>query len=345
MRTACFAYTKKGLALAGRLRSVFGGEMSIYAPERMRCDGALPLGRGADFYGPLFSANDALIFVGACGIAVRAIAPFVRDKMKDPAVICMDEAGRNVIPLLSGHIGGANELAGKIADATGARAVITTATDTEGRFAPDEWAARNGYHISGRDEALRVSAAILEDGAFFLSDLPVKGELPEGLILCDGEKRIIENETAGIYITYTADTPFSTTLRLVPKSLILGIGCRKGTAAGQIERAVATAFEKARLDRNAVDHAATIDIKSEEPGLLEWCRDNGHELKAYTAEELMKVEGTFASSAFVMETVGTDNVCERAAMKEGEKLVLGKTSLDGVTVAVALKKTEVCFDR
>ena len=119
-----------------------------------------------------FSRRDALIFVGACGIAVREIAPYVRDKKTDPAVLVLDERARHVIPLLSGHIGGANRLAARLADALGAEPVITTATDVNGKFAVDEFAARTGCAISDMQLAKAFAAGILE------RDLPLASAFP-----------------------------------------------------------------------------------------------------------------------------------------------------------------------
>ena len=124
---------------------------------------------------------DALIFVGACGVAVRSIAPFVRDKKTDPAVLCLDERASFVIPLLSGHIGGANALAARLAGALGAKAVITTATDVNGKFAVDAWAAQNGCAIEDFALAKRFAAEILEHDLPLCSEFPVCPPLPGGV--------------------------------------------------------------------------------------------------------------------------------------------------------------------
>ena len=160
MRAALFTFSRSGCATARRILAALPEEAWMcYTMPRFEEPGFLPLDKAV--YGASFSSMDALIFVGACGIAVREIAPYVKSKKTDPAVLCIDEAGRFVIPLLSGHIGGANALAVELAEKLGATAVVTTATDVRGKFSVDAWAARHGCVISDMGLAKAVSAAIL----------------------------------------------------------------------------------------------------------------------------------------------------------------------------------------
>lgn len=338
MKIALFAYSRRGCETACEVMSFyFGDEIEAYAPERFAGSGFAPLPSPARaFYGEIFSRADALIFIGACGIAVREIAPYVRDKRTDPAVVCIDELGRFVIPLLSGHIGGANGLAKEIAKWLNATPVITTATDINGRFSVDAWAAKNGFSIADMRLARAVSAAILERDIPFFSDLPVTGELPEGLLFADrGE--------LGISVSVYEKEPFAKTLRLIPKILRIGIGCKRGTPASAIGEAVQTVLEQNKLDKRAVGRVASIDLKANEEGLLKYCEDNGLKPVFYSAEELRQVPGDFTASEFVKSVTGVDNVCERAALNDAETLLVRKTALNGVTVAVAAEKTEVRF--
>ena len=148
MRLTLFAYSRTGCQTVRRLLAARREDSAVcYAAARLEEDGFLPLEKAV--YRQAFSSSDALIFVGACGIAVREIAPYVRDKRTDPAVVCIDERARFAISLLSGHIGGANALTAELAEALGATPVITTATDVNGRFSVDAWAAQNGWTICG----------------------------------------------------------------------------------------------------------------------------------------------------------------------------------------------------
>ena len=338
MKIALFAYSRQGCRTAHRVMSFFSqDDIKAHTMERFEETGFDPIRRPAKpFYGELFSWADALIFVGSCGIAVREIAPHVRDKRTDPAVVCIDELGRFVIPLLSGHIGGANEMALKIATELNATPVITTATDINNRFSVDTWAARNDFMIDNIHRAKTVSAAILERDIPLSCDFPIATNLPNGVVLGN-------SGDLGISISYLKRSPFEQTLRLVPKILHVGIGCRRGTSADAISEAVKAAFEQNGLDGKGIKCVASIDLKADEAGLLKYCEDHGLTPVFYSSAELLEVPGTFTPSAFVQSVTGVDNVCERAALRGADKLIVKKTALNGVTVAVAAEKLEVRF--
>lgn len=338
MKIAVFTYSRQGCTTARRVLSCFpDDEIQAYTIERFCEYGFLPLEKpSAPFYGRLFDWADALIFVGSCGIAVRAIAPHIRDKRTDPAVICIDERAVHVIPLLSGHIGGANELAQTLSETLGATAVITTATDINNKFSVDAWAAKHGYIIDSMPLAKAVSAEILERNVPLCSDLKITTNPPKGVEY--GSKGKI-----GIYIGWEKKSPFDNTLRLIPPVLHLGIGCRKGTDAETIGNTVDAVLETCNIDKRAVKSVASIDLKSEEEGLLSYCRENGWQVNFYSAEKLRSVQGEFTPSSFVQRVTGVDNVCERSAMINADRLIVQKTAANGVTVAIAAEKAEICF--
>ena len=324
------AFTKAGCALAKKLADGLGlGSGSVCGPARFADE------LGIDAYGSLdawtqahFTTDDALIFVGASGIAVRAIAPHMRDKFSDPAVVSVDEAGRFVVPLLSGHVGGANELAREVAAITGGQAAVSTATDVNGLFAVDEWAARHGFAILERSIAKEISAALLDGRPVgFKSDFELD-EKPSG----------VTEGAADIGFVVSLDDsamPFPRTLHLVPRVATVGVGCRKGTDPSALEQAVADALAEANVSAKAVTAIASIDVKKDELAILELASKMGWSPVFYTADELAAVPGEFSSSDFVKRTVGVDNVCERAACASGGELVLGKQAGGGITVALA----------
>ena len=338
MKAAIFCFTDCGAQLAIRLCGALELPKScIHTTERFAQAYGLTAHESifADM-GALFRENDALIFISACGIAVRAIAPHIRDKKTDPAVLVIDDRGRFVIPLLSGHIGGANALSKHIADILNAAAVITTATDNAGRFSCDGWAAENDCAISSMEAAKAVSAAILTRDIPISSEHELPDTLPDGLIKSDSGE-------LGIYIGVHAVSPYDHTLRLIPRALNIGVGCRRDTPKESILNAVKMAFENSGLDVRSIKTIASIDIKKDETGILRAADKLGAETVFFSADALNKVQGRFSESDFVRDTVGTGCVCERAAVLAGGELIIKKTVYDGVTVAVAQKQRRIVF--
>ena len=290
--------------------------------------------------GKMFAEKRAMIFVSATGIAVRAIAPWIRDKMTDPPVVTVDEGAQFVIPLLSGHVGGANELARHIADWLEAVPVITTATDVNGKFAVDLFASAYHMTIIDRKEAKNISAAGLEGkqiGVF--SDLPIK-KLPDGFVM---DRWCEEN----ICIT-VKDPSFpekkASYLRLVPRAVVLGVGCRRGTDPEFMKEKVFALLKEHGIDPAAVKAIASVDVKQDEPAVLGLkqvfdgeCLHQPCEQRFYTPEQLNQVPGDFKESAFVKKQIGVGNVCERSACAAGGKLLVEKQAGDGITLAAALE--------
>ena len=337
MRVAAVAFTRRGLDLARRIAHALvedGCLVELSVPERfVEGQDVRTLDDLASWTTRAFAQAEALLFVSATGIAVRAIAPHAADKMSDSAVVCVDEAGSVAVPLLSGHVGGANRLARRVADICGGIAAISTATDVNHVFAVDEWAREQGLTLVEREVAKRISAALLEgEQVGMASAFPLAGPLPAGLVA--GTEA--EGLELGICISYDASgKPFATTLHLVPRMVVAGIGCKRGTPVEKIASLVRRCLEEAQVAPAALAAAASIDVKSDEPGLQAFAEQCGCELRLYSAEQLQAVSGDFSSSEFVLHTVGVDNVCERAACAGGQTLLLPKRSADGVTVALA----------
>ncbi len=348
------AFTDKGETEAELIRQGLSGEPDY--------DGRISVARGGGD-APLdkwvrdnFYEAEALVFVGAAGIAVRAAAPYIRNKASDPAVIAVDEKGENVIPLLSGHLGGANALAERIAGIVNGRAVITTATDINGSFAVDEWARRQGLSVINPEMIKTVSSAVLKgEKVLFESICPV-GEIRRDEQRADGLYRYIlsphgelctvteeafscmEGPLVRIAVTDTDKR----CLKLCPGIGYLGIGCKKGTAKEQIEEAFLQFIRETGLFPQAVKEASSIDLKRDEAGLIEFCRDRGFPIRFYNARELNDIEGEFSSSEFVKETTGVDCVCERSAVLSAKgALHIRKHAYSGVTFALAVSGCEI----
>ena len=314
MKIRIIAFTDKGRELAGRLGSALRAHESV-VEEKVGL---------SDCCRTAFENKDALVFIGAAGIAVRSIAPYVKDKLTDPPVIVMDELGRYVVPLLSGHVGGANELALEIAEATGAVPVVTTATDINGAFGVDLFAKENGLAIANRDGVAKVSSKALEDKPVTIC---IKDYPPE-----DHVDVLISDDTA---------LKDMASIVLCPKKYAIGMGCRRGKTFEELRDFAAEVLAEAGIDIRDAGCIATIDIKKDEEGLKALSRAWRMPLITFDAKTLSKAEGAFGSSSAVLERVGVDNVCERAAVLAagaGSELVVKKTAANGMTCAVAKKR-------
>lgn len=303
----CFAaFSKRGAALARELAAVLGGD--IWAPLRICDSGTRGItGQLNDWTGKAFASYRGLVFISACGIAVRAVAPHLAGKGSDPAVVVLDERGRHVISLLSGHIGGANALAKSIARITGGEAVITTATDVAGVTAVDEWAVARNCAIENPVAVKTISAAALEGSEI------------------------------GVAVTEELlDAPWPVTLWLRPRSLVLGAGCKKNTSFEKLLCAFDSFTEEIGVSRLSISAIASIDLKGEEAGLIKLAESLGVPFVTFSSEELKAVPGHFSASGRVEAVTGVSNVCERAAvLRSGGFLLRGKTVYEGITFALA----------
>lgn len=324
MKLELIAFTAKGAALAQELVTAIenGGHQG-----GMTRDG-LPL---QEWTARAFGRADGLIFIGAAGIAVRAIAPHIKHKSVDPAVVVVDEGGKFVIPILSGHLGGANDLANAIAEILDATPVITTATDVRGVFAVDQWARRQGLFVVNPSKIVDISGNLLggEEISFF-SQWPVAGTMPQGLYCAPQDE-------AQVVVALESN---ENALHLSPP-ISLGIGCRKGIEAEAIEGLFQRILAEEHISPKAICGVFTIDIKGEEPGLLTFCEAHGFFLMTYSAEILALAEGVFTPSQFVKQITGVDNVCERAAAVGGGQIFRKKTKENGVTMALAVMEPEL----
>ena len=290
--------------------------------------------------------KQALVFIGACGIAVRAIAPHLVSKLDDSPVIVIDEKGRFVIPVLSGHVGGANELAAMIAERIGAEPVITTATDINRKFAVDLFAKKNGLVIENKDGIAKVSAKILRGEK-------IKISLKEEYV--DSEKYVPEEiemisyppvESVDVVIAPERED-FDALLTLRVKEYVIGAGCRKGKAPEEFAGFIDRMLGMTGVKKQEVFALASIDIKADEPAMFRWCERNGILFQTFSKEELAEVTGDFKESEFVKQTVGIGNVCERAALKAAGDcgtLITEKYAEDGMTIAIAKREWRVTFD-
>lgn len=377
MKVSIISFTLKGIELSLKIKKAFSGEteeeLCLYTKcshaekslterkltEKNLAESGLsyveqPL---TEWTGEQMKKRRSLLFIGACGIAVRAIAPFLTDKLNDVPVLVMDEQGRFVIPVLAGHVGGANELAVSLAERMESTPVITTATDLNHCFAVDLFARRNALHIVNKDGIAKVSSRILageevtmavEEGHFREEEAGIPGEkrlleeinVPEGI-------RLVSTESLADVLVAPASYGQGRLLTLRPKEYVIGIGCKRGKAAEQIDHFVHRVLKESGISMEQVAAFASIDRKKDEEGILWMSSHYGIPFVTYSAEELQQVEGTFHASEFVKSQVGVDNVCERAALRFSGPdgiLITGKQAEDGITAAIVKRIWSVSFD-
>ncbi len=321
-----------------------------------------------------FSLRAPILFIGAAGIAVRAIAPAVSDKLKDSPVLVMDEMGQFVIPLLSGHVGRANAWALEIEQRfqqrteTGfmksgrsynPRAVITTATDVNHTFSVDVFAWENGLEILNRKGIQEVSKRVLdgqkirfllEEGMEFTGELPYTYSISyipkeDPVDEDDDHKEHFDCDVLIIHsdskrVRYATEDGKILVLRVKP--YVIGVGCKKGTSAEKL-----SAFIESQVDLSEVSAVASIDLKAKEYGLVQFAQQAALPFLTYSAKTLEMVSGDFSESHFVQEITGVSNVCERAAMAAAEEgvLVQKKIAMDGMTLAIAKRRVNLTWQK
>ncbi|MCI5689133.1 cobalt-precorrin 5A hydrolase [Anaerovoracaceae bacterium 42-11] len=326
------AFTARGYNLAEKIAESLKNTCSVDVFEKEKES-------AREYLEESFNKKDTFLFICAAGIAVRLIAPLIKSKDQDPAVVVMDEFGRFSIPLLSGHLGGANEAAAEFAKITEAELVLTTATDINGQFAVDVWSKYAGCHIMDISKIKLVSSAVLrEEKVGISSGFPFEGEMPAPLTLDEAETGICVS-LAGNQNTY------QNTLNLVPRIVTVGVGCRKGVSAEVFEKFILKQLSQKNIAIQAVERIASIELKKYEPCILSFCDKYKIPFVTFTAEELQSVKGDFLSSDLVKTVTGTDNVCERSAVLASSygTRILSKTSGNGCTCALAMRDWKCKF--
>lgn len=346
MKIDIITYNLNAADIGSRLLMKFnelGYKVSGYLFDNYEKEGFIPFHETKYILEEAFKEKRGVVFVSATGIAVRTIAPFVTSKFTDSPVVVMDDMANYAISLLSGHAGGANELAELCAKITGATPVITTSTDIHEAYAVDMFAKRNDLVCTDPEMTKGISAAILDGKKVGISFdrewCEIVGDIPAELY-CYGE-----GIRDGIVVTpFVPEQKYENTLYLYPKQLTVGIGCRKGIKENEILEAVKTVFEEERLCFDAIKEICSIDLKKDEKGLVDFCNTYSFPFKTYTSDELKNVTVKCTPSAFVEKVTGVNNVCEKSTLLEGDKtLIVRKHIVGKVTVAVAIEKKQLNF--
>ncbi|MCJ8171443.1 cobalt-precorrin 5A hydrolase [Clostridium botulinum] len=280
-----------------------------------------------------FQDYDAMIFISSTGIAVRAIAPFIQSKDKDPAVIVIDSTGRYVISLLSGHLGGANELTEKIAKTIGAEPIITTATDNLNIKAPDIIAKENNLVIEDLKKAKDIAALLVNGQKVAFIDEEDLVNFPKGYTYD------IESAKGIVFVTNKlhVDEAFLNNkciLKLIRKNIVLGIGCRKNYDDITMKENVIKVLKEENIDLKSINSIVSVEIKKDENAIKELSKFLGCPFITYSIEEIKKVEHKFKGSDFVRKTIGVGSVCEPSIELKGGKIIKEKQKLTGMTLAI-----------
>jgi len=335
VKWAVLTLTKGGLEQAKRIKNIID-EVDIYTLPKWKESQTLEIDdRLEDFVGSIFNQYSALVFIMATGIVVRTIAKHIKHKSIDPAILVMDEKGEFIISLLSGHLGGANDAARFLGEKIGAKPVITTASDVNDSMAVDTIAMKLNCSLDGFDEAKNITALIVNKEAVGIkSDIPIPFTLPENIIEIMDDYKDIKGV---IYITNKKGfSSFSPKVQIVPKNIVVGIGCRKGIQKDHIIEAVNKFLDINNIHPKSIKHFATVDVKQNEQGIIETSKYFNVPLMIISREQIMKVEKSFETSDFVRKTIGVGAVCEPCAYLSSSKghFIMRKTSAQGVTVCL-----------
>ncbi len=317
-RIAILAVTSGGRRLAGKLADLLPDSRVVDCRAGLK--NVFPL---------VWGEHDGLVCIMSTGIVVRLIAPLLKDKRTDPAVVVCDEKGDFAVSLLSGHLGGGNELTRQVAEALGGQAVITTASDVLGRTALDLWAADLGLTVADKGQFTSVMAKLVNTGSISLYSDTVLPSLPDDIIVQD------RYQDADLVITCRTDLMTRGTL-LHPRTLIAGIGCNRNTPVHEIALALDEACAENHLALASIRSLASVDLKNDEPGLLAFAADNGYSISFFTRDELNGVTGV-STSAAVLKAIGAKGVAEPAAVlaADGGRLLVKKMKWLNVTIALA----------
>jgi len=346
MSIAIIAITRNGARMGAKLRAGLGAELFVLQKYRGQAgQAAQGFSDLQELLPRLWREGHGFVCIMATGIVVRMIAPLLQGKDTDPAVVVMDEAGKFAISLLSGHLGGANDLAERCAFVSGARPVITTATDVNELPSFDLLAKDHGWLIEDLNRVKTLNSLLLDNEPIAVVDAT-------GLVRSyfHGRGRLVFHESfvAGqrsdargfLFVTNSVVPPqlqSESLLVLRPRNLVLGIGCNSGTSAEEIETVIAAQLKRLFLSPRSIACLATAEAKQEEPGLLACAKAFGVPLRWFSSTELNAVAVPSPPSAHALKAIGAAGVAEPAALlaSHGGILLLKKVKDGNVTLAIA----------
>ena len=326
-KIALITVTKKGVEQAKKIEKIYTKALiDIYTMEKFS-DGCTIAIKGSfrEQVGEIFSEYKSIIFITAVGIAVRAIAPYIKTKDVDPCVLVIDEGNDFVIPILSGHLGGGNELAQDISQSIGAYPLITTSSDISGKIAVDTLAQKINGKLESLESAKKVTSLIVA-GERVSIKVPqnIDNNNPSGVIVISNREKIEVTQ-------------------IIPKNISIGIGCKKDTPKEKIIEIIEKTLKSLNISTKAIRVMGTVDIKKDEVGIIESAKYFNVPLKIISRDKIKKIEDRFETSDFVRKTIGVGAVsapCSILASEREGKLLIEKSKFQGITVSVYEEETK-----
>ena len=299
----------------------------------------------------IYEESQAIVFISATGIAVRMISPYIKNKKVDPAVVVIDDQGKFIIPLLSGHLGGSNELSKKISEIfPKSTLVMTTASDSRGFTSPDLFAKdmgfcfyneeklteyANAYALTNEELTEFTSAMVEGEEIYLYSEVEINWDYSNFTRIYSLEN--MKDSQKLIYISSKKISGKYNYLQIIPKNLHLGIGCRRGVSSKIMRDFIEEVFKDNNLLPEAIESISSIDLKSDEQGILELAKNYKAKTIFYSQEDLKKVEDMFEISEFVRKTVGTSSVAEGSCYLTSRNIIVDKKIGPSMTLAIGRK--------
>ena len=351
IRIAIIAVTEKGKNTAEKIASELENVDVFFQKRGIK-----------ELTGELFNKYECIIFVSACGIAVRCISPFLKSKFEDPAVLVVDDNGNNVISLLSGHIGGANEITLKIADILNANPVITTSTDTNKKGALDVIVSKIGGYVENlRKSAKLVNSYLVDDkrvGIYFDSDYESEKDSLNlsGFELIDEKTEIdaIAKLDALVSVTdklrcWVDEIIYNIKkdneekedliyIKLVPRRIALGMGCRKNTETEKMIEEFSTFSALNNIHPAAIVKTGSLIIKKDEKCMIDLSKALCAEFNLFDVDEICTCDYMFDKSEFVKKNTGVYSVAQPSAYLLSGNVISDKYKNNGTTFAFGRMK-------
>jgi cobalt-precorrin 5A hydrolase len=361
--TAILSLTRKASELGWKLAHSMG-ECTLYIPSRLKgheltSDELHYFDEWVSAFQEAFNSHSRIICIMAAGIVVRSLAPLLVSKYMDPAIVVVDEKGQYAISLLSGHIGGANQLASEVASILGGQVVITTATDVQGKAAADLMARDMDAIIEPRENLKIINRNLAEEQKVYMySPWPIITEMKQGFgwqawpwsSQASGEGGFSDQELTGKALLQPAviishhrklALNISDYILIKPRNLAVGIGCRRGINYVDLHSALNEIADHFNIDKRCIKYLASIDIKADEAAIKQLALEMKIPFLTYSSEDILSLEGTYQESAWVKETLGVGGVCEPVAClaaKQGITLV-PKQKIGPITISIAMERS------